>query len=152
MTDYPPQFTLTREQASMISRYINVSNADIFITGYAEFSDGKIYSSCLLQDGEYEYNLRKKYPFHDEISIISGGDPSKIILPLSIGRTYIFICNDVTVELPTIRSYLDDNEVQNIIMISAMAMNFEKWKDKLLEIKLPLLISDRFNGTNVFMS
>lgn len=99
LSDFPPQISFTQHEAEMILNEWNVSGMDIIISGYAEKSGDDLFSSCLVIDQGNVHNIRKKYPFHDEEDIICSGSREFSIVPLSIGRCYFFLCNDITVEL-----------------------------------------------------
>ena len=152
LSDFPPQIVYTQYDVEKVVKALALKS-DIVITGYVELYGDKLYSSCLINDGGLVYNIRKKYPYSNEEKIICGGSPDYRVLELSIGKSYFFICNDITVELEKRRlhDFLSTNGVENIFLISAMGKNFEKWHHELKDIAFRIGIKnviycDRFNG------
>ena len=156
-SDFPPQIYFSKNEISNILKNIkNISRSDIIISGYIEKENDKLYSSCFIIDGETTFNIRKKYPYGKEKDVILAGDSSFKLIPLSIGNSYFFICNDITVELETkqLNDFLKDNFVENLFLISAMKKNFDKWIKKLkmkaekLNVER-IIFCDRFNGREI---
>lgn len=157
LSDFPPQINFTQCEAEDVLCVINVNKADLIISGYVERFENNIYSSCLILDQGKAYNLRKKYPYKDENKFIISGDKGFQVISLSIGKSYFFICNDITYELDNneFSRYLEENSIENIFLISAMGMNFDKCMEKLKSRAKQLgaknvIYCDRFNGIGLF--
>ena len=67
---------------------------------------GIMYSSCLILDGGIKCNIRKRIPFRGEKDYINGWNKELQYIPLSIGKSYFFICNDVAVDLEKYKKML----------------------------------------------
>ena len=156
LTDFPPRIAYRQSEVEAILRIIN-AKADIIVSGYVEGDGNEQYSSCLIIDGDRVFNIRKKHPYSDEIDIISNGNPEFILLPLSVGESCFFVCNDITYELNDglFHKFAYSHNITNFFLISAMGKNFNKWFNRLKETSKQLgvknvIYCDRFNGEGIY--
>lgn len=155
LSDYPPQRTFRQAQVKDILKIFQRNEEDVVISGYVEEDLNVLYSSCMILDGRKEYNLRKRNPYKDETSIISGGESRIKVLNLSIGLSCFFICWDIKeITEPYIEELFRVNKIENVFLISAMLNSFSKNVDNLslfcerYRVK-KLIISDRFHGKEI---
>jgi predicted amidohydrolase len=153
LSDFPPQTCFTRTQAETVLRIAYAGKADIIISGYVEERQDKLFSSCLIIDKERIFNIQKKYPYEEENQYINPGDPNYQVIPLSIGASYFFICNDVVKELnhDDFRSFLASQSIKWFFLISAMGKNFDKNVELLIKTAehakvQNVVYCDKFNG------
>lgn len=151
LTDFPPQVKMSLDEAyNTLIAYKNFG-FDIYIAGYVEENEGNLFSSCLIIDGGNTFNVRKRYPYNEENEIITAWHEANFPLELSIGRSYFFLCNDISAELKEQNNRIMDQNIENLFLISAMFYNFnENVKAgidycKKYDIKR-FITADRFNG------
>ena len=159
LSDFPPQLIFTAEEASLIVRSAKKPGIDIIVAGYVEAYYKKYYSSCIIIDHDNTFNIRKKYPYKDEDSIISPGTQKHQVIPLSLGNSYFFICNDVTQEIlkTDFELFLKKNQIRIFFLISAMEKNFYYWLKELEQFARcnnveKIYYSDRFCGAGTINS
>ena len=126
LTDFPPQITLSQNQAYDILAGYKKFGFDLFIAGYVEKENGNNYSSCLIIDDNQVFNIRKQTPFKDEIGLISPSDRVNDPIPLTIGLSYFLICHDIQVLLADPPDDLKTKNIDNLVLISAMFFNFKE--------------------------
>jgi len=157
LTDFPPQFSMSQKQASLLLKPFFTYGFDLIISGYVETSNGLNYSSCIICDQENIYNVRKRFPDKKEIEKITAGETILKPTKLSIGTSYFLICKDISVELKNgkMDQLVEKYQIENLFLISAMFYNFQKNVDLGKEyIKKKniqrFIIADRFNGIKQF--
>jgi predicted amidohydrolase len=151
LSDFPPQVKMSRDEAYNTLMAYEDFGFDIYVAGYVEENEGKLYSSCLIIEDGNASNVRKRYPYDEETKIITAWHGDNPPVELSIGRSYFLLCNDISVELKEQNHMISNHDIENLFLISAMFYNFiENVKAgidycKKHEIKR-FITADRFNG------
>lgn len=151
LTDFPPQVKMSQDKAHDILLNYKHFGFDILIAGYVEENEGLLFSSCLIIDDGKSFNIRKRFPYNEEIKIITPWRGNNNSIELSIGRSYFLLCNDMIEELKDQNNMNRVDNIENLFLISAMFNNFnENIKaaiDYCNRLKISRFISaDRFNG------
>ena len=58
LTDFPPQIKMSQNEAHDTLILYKNFEFDILIAGYVEENEGELYSSCLIIDGDNNFNIR----------------------------------------------------------------------------------------------
>ena len=151
LTDFPPQVTMSQDEARNTLIMYKKYGFDILIAGYIEVDDGNLYSSCLIIDDSITFNIRKRYPYKEETKIITPWLGNSHWLELSIGRSYFLLCNDLIAELKDQHNMNRVENIENLFLISAMfdkfRENVEAGIDYCIKYNIKRFITaDRFNG------
>jgi predicted amidohydrolase len=139
LTDFPPQIKMSQDEAHYTLMTYKDFGFDIFAAGYVEKDGGNLYSSCLIIDGDNIFNIRKRYPYNEEIKIITPWRGNNHPIELSIGRSYFILCNDMNSELKEQSNMNRDEDIENLFLISAMFNNFNE------NVKAGIDYCNRFN-------
>lgn len=153
LTDFPPQIRMSQNEAYDALMIYKNFGFDILISGYVEENEGNLYSSCLIIDGDKNFNVRKRYPYNDEIEIITPWHGNNHSMELSIGISYFLLCNDMVTELKDQYNMNRVENIENLFLVSAMFKNFDE------NVKAAIdycnrnninrfITADRFNGVN----
>ena len=151
LTDFPTDTPISRQEAEGLLR---TGHADVAAAGFVEKSDGrKRFSSCLIVDGSNVHLVRKCAPHETETGMFDGSGDEPGILPLSIGKTIVFMCSDLG-RYCTDERFLEKcrcSGIQVAILVSAWLHNFPKAVALMTEFARTTgaghcLIIDRFNG------
>jgi len=151
LTDFPTDAPISREEAE---RLLRTGQADASVAGFLEKSDdGRLFSSCLIVDGENVHLVRKCAPHETERGVFDSSREEPGILPLSIGKTIVFLCSDLG-RFCTDERFLEKckcSGVQVVLLVSAWLHNFPKAVALMAEFARTTgaehcLIIDRFNG------
>lgn len=151
LTDFPPQFELTQQEAYELLNVYGKYGFGLLIAGYVEKDDGQLFSSCLVLDDGKTYNIRKRFPYKDETEVISPGAMIDTPIGLSIGLSYFLLCHDLTAVLGGNEKTAIPNGIENLFLISAMFDKFDENTKKGIEccrkngIKR-FISADRLNG------
>jgi predicted amidohydrolase len=155
LTDFPPQATLTKNEAYEILMAYEKYGFDVLISGYVERESSNMFSSCIIIDDGKMHNIRKLRPYKDEVKFISPSTDKKHTVNLSIGQSLFIICHEFSLIFKG--EYLDiiaQSDIDNLILISAMFHKFEENTKKCINFckdhKIKRFVtSDRFFGLNV---
>lgn len=153
LTDFPPQVTMSQDEARNTLIMYKKYGFDVLIAGYIEVDDGNLYSSCLIIDDSITFNIRKRYPFKEETKIISPWLEDNHSIELSIGRSFFLLCNDLIARLKEQYNMNGVENIENLFLISAMFNKFnenvEAGIDYCIKHNIKRFITaDRFNGVN----
>jgi predicted amidohydrolase len=154
LTDFPPQISLSSQEAYDLLIAYKKFGFDILISGYVESDEINNYSSCLIIDGENIHNIRKSRPYKDEIGIISSGIEINKPINLSIGLSCFVLCHELSFLLNEEYKNIFKHEIiENLILISAMFYKFKENSERGLDFcrkyKIKRFITaDRFFGVN----
>jgi len=139
LTDFPPQIKISQNEACDILMLYKKYGFDILIAGYVEENEGKLYSSCVIMDGDNNINVRKRHPYNEELKIITPWRGNNDPIELSIGRSYFVLCNDIVADLTDQRNMNRGEDIENLFLISAMFNNFDE------NVKAAIDYCNRFN-------
>ena len=152
LTDFPPQALLSRQEAYEMLLPYKRFGFDVLISGYIEKAHNEKFSSCLVIDDKEVHNVRKKYPYKDEINIISPSTDENKPIALSIGLSLFIRCHDFSFLLDgEYQDTIDQGRIDNLILISAMFHKFQENTNRCLKFCKALgikrfITSDRFFG------
>jgi len=135
-------------------KLLRTGHADVAVAGFVERSDdGKRFSSCLIVDGSNVHLVRKCAPHETERGMFDGSGEDPQVLPLSIGKTIVFLCSDLGRYCTDVR-FLEKCRCSGIrvaILVSAWLHNFPKAVALMTRFAQAVgadhcFIIDRFNG------